>query len=77
MFKNVYRKLTKQQKENGVIYSSQLIVLNNPAIENGVIHEVKKDDPRRTEKIKNLKNVRFFQYMAADNGWDVINIIRY
>lgn len=77
MFRNVYRKLTKQQKENGIIYSSQLVVLNNPAIENGIIHEVKKDDPKRAEKIKNLKDIRFFQYMAADNGWNVINIIRY
>lgn len=76
MFRTVYRKLTADQKNRNIIYSSQLIVTNNPAIENGVIHEVKADDPRRNEKINNLKDVSFFKRFAADAGYNVINIVR-
>lgn len=76
MFRTVYRKLTADQKNRSVVYSSQLIVTNNPAIENGVIHEVKADDPRRAEKINNLKDVSFFKRFAADAGYNVINIVR-
>lgn len=76
MFRTVYRKLTADQKNRNIIYSSQLIVTNNPAIENGVIHEVKADDPRRAEKIRNLKDVSFFKRFAADAGYNVINIVR-
>lgn len=76
MFRTAYRKLTADQKNRNIIYSSQLIVTNNPAIENGVIHEVKADDPRRAEKINNLKDVSFFKRLAADAGYNVINIVR-
>lgn len=76
MFRTVYRKLTADQKNRSIVYSSQLIVTNNPAIENGVIHEVKADDPRRAEKINNLKDVSFFKRLAADAGYNVINIVR-
>ncbi len=76
MFRTVYRKLTADQKSRNIIYSSQLIVTNNPAIENGMLHEVKADDPRRAEKIINLRDVSFFKRLAADAGYNVINIVR-
>lgn len=45
MFKTKYRPLTADQVERGVIFSSRLVVTNNPDIDNGVIHEVFADDP--------------------------------
>ena len=67
--------LTKDQKSRGVVYSSQLVVLNNPSIENGVIHEVHKDDPDRHTMIRNLEDVSFFKNMAREMGWNVINYV--
>ena len=68
-------KLTKEQKERGVIYSSVLIVTNNPYADR-ILHEVMEDDPERYEKIKNLRDVSFFKSMAKDFGWNVINEVR-
>lgn len=51
--KKVYRKLTQEQKDRGVIFSSQL----QP---NGYMHEVLGDDERAYEKIANLKDDSFF-----------------
>lgn len=67
--------LTKDQKERGVIYSSVLIVTNNPGCSQ-TLHEVLADDPDRYEKIRNLKDVSFFKSMARDMGWNVINEVR-
>lgn len=53
----IYRKLTKDQKERGVIFSS---CLSPTKYENGTIHEVKKDDPDKENKICNLKDDKFF-----------------
>lgn len=69
------RNLTKEQKERGVIYSSELIVTNNPHIER-VRHEVYGDDEDASRKIRNLKDVSFFKSMARDCGWNVINEVR-
>lgn len=75
-FRTKYLPLTKEQKARGVIYSSRLIVTNNPYIDNSTIHEVTADDPRRDEHIRNLKDVSFFKSMAEDCGWNVINEVR-
>lgn len=67
-------RLTADQKKRGVIYSSQLIVLN--ADTNKHLHEVFADDPDKWQKIENLRDVTFFKNMAKDLGWDVINEVR-
>lgn len=76
MFKTKYLPLKADQKERRVIFSSRLVVTNNPEIDNGVIHEVFADDPDRDRIIRNLKNVSFFESMADDMGWDVIHEVR-
>ena len=59
--RKVYKKLTKDQKERGVIFSSCLSVSRTELI-NDTIHEVfKTDDPvDRDNKIRRLKDDRFF-----------------
>lgn len=74
-WKNDYLPLTEDQKERGVVYSSVLIVTNNPDL-NRTLHEVMADDPRKDEKIKLLQDVTFFKNMAASCGWNVVNEIR-
>lgn len=61
-------KLTKDQIERGVIFSSQLV--NHSIKDPGDLHEVFEDDPDKWEKISNLKDVRFFRRMARDYGWN-------
>jgi len=51
--KKKYLKLTKDQKERGVIFSSQLIPSN-------MIHEVKIDQDDKNEVIERLKDDKFF-----------------
>jgi hypothetical protein len=67
-------RLTADQKSRGVIYSSQLIVLN--AETNNTLHEVYDDGPNKWQKIENLKDVKFFKNFARDLGWDAINEVR-
>ena len=55
--RKIYRKLTKEQKEAGVVFSS---CLSPVKYETGTIHEVKADDPDRENKIRNLKDDKFF-----------------
>ncbi len=76
MFRTEYLNLTEEQKSRGVIYSSRLVVTNNPHIDNGIIHEVFGDDPDKDRMIRNLENVGFFEGMANDLGWDVVNEVR-
>lgn len=76
MFKTIHRGLTKDQKDRGVIYSTQLIVLNNSSVDNDTIHEVLSTEANRAEKIRLLKDVSFFKNMANDMNWDVVNIVR-
>ncbi len=74
-FRTKYLPLTADQKERGIIYSSVLIVTNRPEVKR-VLHEVHKDDPRKDEMIRNLKDVDFFKGMARDLGYNVINEVR-
>ena len=67
--KKLYLKLLKEQKEKGVIFSSQLI--SPKGEENGLLHEVYKDDNNKYKKIKKLKNDKFF-----NNSHFLYNLIR-
>lgn len=55
--RKIYRKLTKEQKEAGGIFSS---CLSPVKYETGTIHEVKADDPDRENIIRRLKDYKFF-----------------
>ena len=61
-----YLGLLKEQKERGVIFSSQFISSSY----NSHIHEVFFNDDNKDEKIKKLKNDSFF------NGLYEYNLIR-
>ena len=50
-----YLKLTEDQKQRGIIFSSVLLPADRPCI-----HEVHKDDEDRQVKIERLKNDKFF-----------------
>ena len=76
MFKTVHRTLTKDQKSRGIVFSSALIRKQFEEMEADTIHEVESGDPKRYEKIQNLKDVRFFKNMAESCNWDVIHIVR-
>lgn len=63
--KKVYRKLTKDQKERGVIFSSQLIVREDCETNYDFkIHEVYEDNKNKDVFIENLLNDRFFDRNA-------------
>lgn len=60
-------KLTKDQQERGVIFSSQL---NNYTLNNiGDVHEVFADQEDKWEVIARLKDVSFFKNWAQDSGF--------
>lgn len=64
-------KLTKDQRERGVIFSSVLI--NHTTKEEPVLYEVFEDDPDKYEKINNLagrETVRWWKNLARDAGWN-------
>lgn len=67
-FKTRHYKLTKDQEQRGVIFSSQLI--NYSIHDAGEVHEVFRDQPDKWEVIERLKDVRFFKSMARDFGWN-------
>lgn len=64
--KKIYRKLTKEQKERKVVFSSQFIGFKGQ--KNGIIHEVLATDS--PTKIDLLKKDSFF------NGLYAYNLIR-
>jgi hypothetical protein len=59
--KKVYKKLTSEQKQRNVIFSSQLIS-DDENINSGVIHEVLStgNDKENCETIARLKDDKFF-----------------
>lgn len=63
-------KLTKDQKERGVIFSSQIINHTFGDTDEALTHEVFADQPDKYEVIENLKDVSFFRNMARDFGYD-------
>ena len=68
--RKIYKDLTKDQKERGIIFSSTLSRYTTE-LTTDVMHEVHKDDPDKWTKIDNLKNDKFFR----DSPWKY-NIIR-
>lgn len=67
--------LTEDQKKRGVIFSSELIVKNNPDLKR-TRHEVMADDPDFESTIERLKDTTFFENIARDMGWNVVHEIR-
>lgn len=61
-------KLTKEQKERGVIFSSEL--RNYTLHDVGKIHEVFADQEDRCEVISRLKDVKFFKNWAQEEGFN-------
>lgn len=61
-------KLTKEQKERGVIFSSEL--RNYTLNDVGKIHEVFADQEDRDEVISRLKDVKFFKNWAQEEGFN-------
>lgn len=57
--KKVYKKLTKEQKERGIIFSSCLSEYKEE-MENNTIHEVKKSQEDKYTVIERLLNDKFF-----------------
>lgn len=74
MFRTKYLRLTKDQRERGVIYSSVLV--NHSIDAKPVLHEVFESDPDKELKIERLKDVSFFRRWARSEGWNVVNIVR-
>ena len=68
--RNKYLKLTKDQKDRGVIFSSQLKDSTNN-VANGELHEVFSTDEDKTEKISRLSDASFFE----GSPWNV-NVVR-
>lgn len=68
--KKVYRNLTKDQIDRGVIFSSTLSTAT-VEMEHDIVHEVMADDPDKDRHIKNLTEDSFFN----DSPWKY-NIIR-
>jgi len=68
--KKVYKKLTEDQIERDVIFSSCLSVWRTEQ-EEDTIHEVKSEDGDKDETIRRLKDDKFFN----DSHWN-FNIIR-
>ena len=75
-FKTVRRKLTKEQKERDVCYSSVLVVTNRSGFTQE-LKEVLSTDVDRDRKIKLLKDVSWFKYFAREFDLDVVNYVRY
>ena len=69
----IYRKLTKNQRQRGVIFSSALLEYKNQPESQASLHEVKANDPKAQEKIKRLKDTSFF---AATDSPYTHNLIR-
>lgn len=59
MPKKIYKKLTKEQKERGVIFSSTLSKYREE-MENDIIHEVFKTEEDINEHINRLLDDKFF-----------------
>ena len=67
--KKIYRKLTKEQIDRGVIFSSCLS--ENYSELNNKVHEVHRDDEEREQKIERLLDDSLF-----NNSYFNYNIVR-
>ena len=75
MWKTRYLKLTQDQLERGVIFSSALILRGQQ--EEDVIHEViPQEDSDYENTIRRLKDVKFFKALAKEGKFNVVEIRR-
>lgn len=76
-WKKINRKLTADQMDRGVVFSSQLVNYTLGDTEDtALVHEVIPGECNVTEKIRLLKDVSFFKRMARDMGYRVVEIVR-
>lgn len=68
--RKIYKSLTADQKERGIIFSSTLSRYTTE-LTTDTMHEVHEDDPEKWAKIDRLKDDKFFN----DSPWKY-NIIR-
>ena len=68
--RKIYKSLTKDQRERGIIFSSTLSRYTTE-LTTDTMHEVHKDDPDKWNKIERLRDDKFFR----DSPWKY-NIIR-
>lgn len=76
-WKKINRELTADQRERGVVFSSQLVNYTLGDTEDtALVHEVIPGECNVPEKIRLLKDVSFFKGMARDMGYRVVEIVR-
>lgn len=76
-WKKINRKLTADQMDRGVVFSSQLVNYTlGDTEETALVHEVIPGECNVAEKIRLLKDVSFFKRMARDMGYRVVEIVR-
>lgn len=76
-WKKINRKLTADQIERGVVFSSQLVNYTlGDTEETALVHEVIPGECNVAKKIALLKDVSFFKGMARDMGYNVVEIVR-
>ena len=68
--RKVHKYLTKEQQAKGIFFSSTLSKYKTETM-GDLIHEVAMNDPRRDERIRNLRDDKFFR----GSPWSY-NIIR-
>lgn len=65
MVRKIYRKLTKEQKERGVVFASTLSTTTSDDVEGRTTHEITREEWRENEKearqkMQRLKDDKFF-----------------
>jgi len=71
MVRHIYKKLTEEQKEKGIIFSSCLSP-NSYELSDSVIHEVKKNDEDKWKMIERLTNDKFFNHRNCPYNYNII-----
>lgn len=66
----IKRKLSEEEKEQGIIFKSQI----SQGDQIGEIRSVNKNDPDWKIKLKNLKNVKKLKMIAKANSFLVVEI---
>ena len=74
--KKKYLKLTKGQKERGVVFSSEFVGTSNPIIPEITSRECKEDYNEAMAKMERLKDDRFFRGWGEDRNNKIIHDVR-
>lgn len=69
-------KLTSDQRERGVVFSSALVKPSFGESESDTIHEVMATDENVARTIDLLRDVSWFKRFARDMGWEVHEYVR-